>query len=433
MRNIIIIVVAVVLAGAALAYFSLPDEGPPVAVATLTPADNPSEQGRSEQSTPQQGQAAKPQPKVLPQVLLEPQDDKLAAPGHSASPQLPKNPVAAGPSAAPAASASASAAKSAVRVLSPPTFDIVRIAKDRTAVIAGRAPPGSVVRLLMGGKVLAEAPASKRGEWVAVIDQPLPIGQADLDLVATMPNGRFVASESIVAVVVPGPVVPKAPTKRVVPKTLEAPKDVQIAKAITPATPATPSSGAIPAPAVETPTALAVLLPKKGNAPARLLQKPEPKGGPSDKKLSVDTVDYDDKGNVIVAGNAPSGATVQTYVDNKPVGVAKADQDKAWVLRPKKEVAPGVHTLRVDQVDKSGKVVSRVELPFVRVAAAEVLAKSTVANRVIVQPGNSLWRIARRVYGSGVRYTVIYQANDSQIRDPDLIFPGQVFNLPPKK
>ncbi|MDE0941760.1 MAG: LysM peptidoglycan-binding domain-containing protein, partial [Alphaproteobacteria bacterium] len=46
---------------------------------------------------------------------------------------------------------------------------------------------------------------------------------------------------------------------------------------------------------------------------------------------------------------------------------------------------------------------------------------------------NSLWRIARRVYGSGVRYTVIYQANDSQIRDPDLIFPGQVFNLPPKK
>jgi nucleoid-associated protein YgaU len=174
-------------------------------------------------------------------------------------------------------------------------------------------------------------------------------------------------------------------------------------------------------------------LPKKGNAPAKLLQKPEPKGGPADNKLSVDTVDYDDKGNVIVAGNAPRGATVQTYVDNKSIGAAKADQDKAWVLKPKKEVKPGTHTLRVDQVDDSGKVISRVELPFVRVAAAEVLATSTAENRVIVQPGNSLWRIARRVYGSGIRYTVIYQANDNQIRDPDMIFPGQVFNLPAKE
>ncbi|MBT3333592.1 MAG: LysM peptidoglycan-binding domain-containing protein, partial [Rhodospirillaceae bacterium] len=112
---------------------------------------------------------------------------------------------------------------------------------------------------------------------------------------------------------------------------------------------------------------------------------------------------------------------------------AKADQDKAWVLKPKKEVKPGTHTLRVDQVDDSGKVISRVELPFVRVAAAEVLATSTAENRVIVQPGNSLWRIARRVYGSGIRYTVIYQANDNQIRDPDMIFPGQVFNLPAKE
>ncbi len=48
----------------------------------------------------------------------------------------------------------------------------------------------------------------------------------------------------------------------------------------------------------------------------------------------------------------------------------------------------------------------------------------------IVQPGNSLWRIARRSYGEGLRYTVIYDANKDQIRNPDLIYPGQVFVLP---
>ena len=49
---------------------------------------------------------------------------------------------------------------------------------------------------------------------------------------------------------------------------------------------------------------------------------------------------------------------------------------------------------------------------------------------VVVQPGNSLWRIARRVYGEGVQYTIIYSANKQQIGNPDLIYPGQVFQVP---
>ncbi len=44
--------------------------------------------------------------------------------------------------------------------------------------------------------------------------------------------------------------------------------------------------------------------------------------------------------------------------------------------------------------------------------------------------GDNLWQISRRVYGSGLRYTVIYDANQEQIRDPDRIFPGQIFVLP---
>ncbi len=50
-----------------------------------------------------------------------------------------------------------------------------------------------------------------------------------------------------------------------------------------------------------------------------------------------------------------------------------------------------------------------------------------------IAAGDSLWRIARRVYGRGVRYTVIYAANRAQIEDPDLIFPGQVFSVPPPR
>ncbi len=47
--------------------------------------------------------------------------------------------------------------------------------------------------------------------------------------------------------------------------------------------------------------------------------------------------------------------------------------------------------------------------------------------------GDSLWRISKRVYGKGLRFTVIYEANQQQIRDPGRIYPGQVFVLPTGK
>jgi len=81
----------------------------------------------------------------------------------------------------------------------------------------------------------------------------------------------------------------------------------------------------------------------------------------------------------------------------------------------------------VDAVDARGKVVARVETPFSRAVLAEALPDET---SVVVQPGNSLWRIARRVYGKGIRYAVIYEANQDQIRDADLIYPGQIFKVP---
>jgi len=49
---------------------------------------------------------------------------------------------------------------------------------------------------------------------------------------------------------------------------------------------------------------------------------------------------------------------------------------------------------------------------------------------VVAQPGDSLWRLARRAYGAGIQYTMIFEANRDKIRDPDLIYPGQVFTLP---
>lgn len=58
------------------------------------------------------------------------------------------------------------------------------------------------------------------------------------------------------------------------------------------------------------------------------------------------------------------------------------------------------------------------------------VAEITTGSSVIIRKGDSLWRVSQRRYGQGVRYTTIFDANRDQIRDPDLIYPGQVFEIP---
>jgi len=154
--------------------------------------------------------------------------------------------------------------------------------------------------------------------------------------------------------------------------------------------------------------------------------KPQPAGAVT--RLTVDTVDYDDDGRLTISGQAKSEAVVQIYLNNDFVGRAAADTSGRWVLSPSNAVASGLYALRADQVDTAGKVLARVVFPFAR---AEPLTQVAGGDFVIVQPGNSLWRIARRTYGEGTRYTTIYEANREQIKDADLIYPGQIFTVPP--
>jgi nucleoid-associated protein YgaU len=152
---------------------------------------------------------------------------------------------------------------------------------------------------------------------------------------------------------------------------------------------------------------------------------------PGPSTLTLDTVDYDDTGKLSLSGSAPPKSRVQVYLDNKVLGIGttggKGAEKGKWRIAPDKRVASGLYDLRVDQVDEAGKVIARIRTRFRRAAPLSGLPRDSV---IFVQPGNSLWRIARRTYGHGVQYTVIYEANRAQIGDPSLIYPGQVFVLP---
>ena len=99
----------------------------------------------------------------------------------------------------------------------------------------------------------------------------------------------------------------------------------------------------------------------------------------------------------------------------------------AGVWRPPTTSRAGQHKLRLDRLAKDGRPIARLELPFERSSCSPATGDT---RRLVVVQGDSLWNIARAHYGDGMHHTLIFGANKDQIRNPDLIYPGQVFSLP---
>ena len=135
------------------------------------------------------------------------------------------------------------------------------------------------------------------------------------------------------------------------------------------------------------------------------------------------------------AGVGEAGALVRAYVDDRFAREATVGGDGRWTLELP-DLVEGLYTLRIDQIASDGQVASRVETPFRREYPRPPLPRpgqppSLPGTGVVtVQPGNNLWTLARLHYGSGMLYTQIFTANRDQIRDPDLIYPGQIFTVP---
>lgn len=206
----------------------------------------------------------------------------------------------------------------------------------------------------------------------------------------------------------------------------------------------------------------------------------------SAKPVLIEAADIEN-GKIFIAGTGEPGTSVSIYLENELLGTALVEEKGAFLFEGAKEIAPGNHSVRADMTDrKNGKVVARAEVrlihepkvvaqepkpePEIQTAVVEesepepeVLSEETeptvevteeeaavnqeevavlvepeedavpeirTGSAVIIRRGDNLWQVARRNYGSGIRYTTIFDANRDQIRDPDLIYPGQVFKVP---
>ena len=306
-----------------------------------------------------------------------------------------------------------------------PAFDVARIEPTGETVIAGRATPGATVELLRDGQTHDRVVADQSGQFVMVPPR-LPSGTYDLTLRAKEPDGKQISSKQSVAVA------------------LE------------------PRSTDQPVVALMTPDKPTVVL----SQPAA----PKPVAG----AVVAETVEVEPGGKLHIGGRARPGAAMRLYLNDSFVASVTAGADGRFAVTIKEGVASGNYRVRLDEVEpNSGAVRARAEVPFnvpdmmvtasvpaatatrrLEVAAAQppelaaamaaVLPdkgslpdqgspSTVVVPKIItttVSRGDSLWRISQLSYGAGTRYAVIYKANREQIRNPNLIYPGQVFVVP---
>jgi nucleoid-associated protein YgaU len=237
------------------------------------------------------------------------------------------------------------------------------------------------VTILDGDKKLGEVTADGRGEWVVVGKEPLATGDRQLRLESVDPQtgAKAAAPDTVAVTVAPGKSGEKS---------------------------------------------LVVLLPGDADKAAKLLQSLG--AGAASGGLSLDSAEAIGGDKLVLSGHAPPGATLNLYAGDRPLGAATADARGRWSMTSPRPKLTGPYELRVDQVKPDGTVALRVARTFETPAEIAIPA----GRRYVVKTGNSLWWIARRTYGEGTQFTLIYGANRDHIRDPNKIYPGQVFTLP---
>ena len=420
--------------------------------------------------------------------------------------------------------------------LSAPKFDVVRIEDDGSALIAGQADGRGHVILSVDGVEQAEARADLSGTGQFVIFAFIPSTgdqqSLKLHLYAEDGSGPVVSAQTVF--------VAPATAAATATDSTAAPVQEEVTVSESPDTAAETDTETEADTETETDTEIEtgtgtetastdVATPeaKADKAPATVILADEDgvrvlqDGAPSAAKpaVTIDTISYSSNGDVILGGRGQAGNFVRIYLDNQFLATSKIAADGYWALELS-DIEPGIYTLRVDELNAAGDVVSRAETPFKREAAeelAELMAagteteepsaegpsESAAETQVVdaealasvepeaaddpqpeevvtqeevnvqaevaelnpqgeqssdggslavegqpadtasvlrtpskkfrvrtVQPGSTLWAIAKESYGAGIEYFKVFEANKERIRDPDLIYPGQVFEIP---
>ena len=261
-----------------------------------------------------------------------------------------------------------------IDTMTAPTFDIVRIEKNGSVVIAGRWLPHQNISIVINGKIVATERTDSAGEFVYAPSKTLEPGNYTISLMGTEPT---VKSEDKVFVYVSE---------------------------------------------VGAENSVSLLMTRDGST---LLQAPSML---RDGDLSVSKIDYLDTGRIVVTGDALPRLRVSLSLNDKYMGFARVSDHHHFGLGADVgELESGKeYSLTVRMHDGDGRTVANVTHDF-------VMPEMTGDDDTFytVRRGDCLWIIARNFLRRGILFSIIAERNN--IENPDLIYPKQLLQIPVEK
>ena len=276
------------------------------------------------------------------------------------------------------------------------SVELVHAAPDGSLVISGHGQAGDVISLYHDGEKLAETTASASGAWTLVPDALLDAGNYLLTL-----RAREGADGDVAVVVVIPETDEHTPLVALVPLD-DSDKQAELLQS--PLADGTPSTIRV----TESPATQPITAPPPNATP----------------HVSITAIEALSATRMEVRGDAIGTGAVTVSINGTEAEITRQNnQYTAQGKIPSRARFPIV----VTQKDTNGKVIATARI---RMSKAQLDASALGEGLVVVQKGDALWRIAFRAYGKGVRYIDIYQSNKDKIRDPDLIYPDQIFIVP---
>ena len=279
-----------------------------------------------------------------------------------------------------------------------PKVDIIKVEPDGSFVIAGVGKPNSEILILERGKKIEATKVDNIGTWAIISNKQLSSGDNLIVIDQNNQDGTHILSREIYVTKIDKenkskPIVFAIPNQdggkiQIIqkPSKINNSKDNQT---------------------------LSVPIINKLNLPLRTFR--------------VDSIFFNEHGNVSIQGKANFGSHIDLYIDNKIIKKFSISPGPEWKFNSLKNFDFGQHRLKIILRSKDNKILKKIELPFMRVKIPEGVLPD---DYVIIKPGDMLWSISYRIYGNPFKYVEIYNENKDQISNPDLIFPGQIFTLP---
>lgn len=272
-------------------------------------------------------------------------------------------------------------------------IEIARVKPDGSAVVAGNAPPGATISVFEDTLLLGKTTADANGEWVVVLEKRLGSGQHLISVAAELEDATTLLAETSIAIEIYAdqtskPLVALLPENQTeMPVLLQSPDDQ------------------LPDVGDDTQTAVAEAIARIG--PRSLVWQGENK--------------------ITIAGFSRGGVRVSVSANGTYFGDALVLADGSWQVTGAVDKNHQNNRLEFILIDRSGQAVAHYLLP---IRSRDLQKGLDGSQLVVVNKGDALWRIAYRSFGEGVRYIDIVRNNTSDINNPDLIYPNQIFSLP---